>query len=109
MPRINYIESSGATRTIEAEAGLTLMEAAKLNNVMGIEAICEGMCSCATCHCYIDSKWHGLLPKASAMETAMLEQAVLRTADSRLSCQIVINEDLEDIIVIIPAAQANTI
>ncbi len=54
MPKITYIESSGASRTVEADAGATVMETAIRNNIPGIEAECGGACACATCHVYMD-------------------------------------------------------
>ena len=49
MPRITYVDSSGESRTIEAEIGATVMETAIRNDVPGILASCGGSCSCATC------------------------------------------------------------
>ncbi len=54
MPSVTYIEHGGTEHRVAVESGMTVMEGAQLNTVPGIEAVCGGLCSCATCHCYID-------------------------------------------------------
>ena len=54
MVKITFIQPDGSEQVVETEPGVTLMEAAKLNNVPGIEAECGGACACATCHVYVD-------------------------------------------------------
>jgi 2Fe-2S ferredoxin len=54
----------------------------------GISAICGGMCSCATCHVYVDPEWVSKLPAAMSDETDMLRDLTTRRDNSRLSCQI---------------------
>ena len=95
MPIIRITDIAGATRDIDAKAGLTLMEAAVDNNVSGIVAECGGACACATCHTYIDEDWLAKLPAMDDMEDAMLESALERRPNSRLSCQIEITDDLD--------------
>jgi 2Fe-2S ferredoxin len=58
-----------------------------------VEAICGGMCACATCHVYVDPTWIGKLPRRSYEEQSMLQDHPSFDAErSRLSCQIVVRE-----------------
>jgi 2Fe-2S ferredoxin len=95
MPTIRITDIAGATRDIDAKAGLTLMEVAVDNNVAGLVAECGGACACATCHAYIDDSWMEKLPAMDDMEDAMLDSALERLPNSRLSCQIEITDELD--------------
>jgi len=95
MPRIVYIEPDGTRKEVEVEVGYSVMEGATLNGIEGIEAECGGACSCATCHAYIDEAWLGKLQPMDGMEDSMLEAAVERQSNSRLTCQIPVTEDLD--------------
>ena len=95
MPKISFINTSGNVAEVDAKAGLTLMEVAVDNNIAGIVAECGGACACATCHAYIDEAWLGKLPAMDDMEDAMLDSALDRRPNSRLSCQIEISDDLD--------------
>ena len=99
MPKISFTDSVGETRDIDAKTGLTLMEVAVDNNVAGIVAECGGACACATCHAYIDESWVAKLPAIDDMEDAMLDSALERRPNSRLSCQIEITDDLDGLTV----------
>ena len=57
MAKITYIQPDGSAQVVDAENGMTVMEAAKKNLVPGIEAECGGACACATCHVYVDEAW----------------------------------------------------
>jgi ferredoxin, 2Fe-2S len=106
MPKISFLEPGGARREIDAPLGVTLMEAARQNDVQGIEAQCGGACACATCHVYIDPQWMSRLEPREEMEDAMLDIAWERRDTSRLSCQIHVTEELEGLHVTVPARQA---
>ena len=95
MPKISFLNASGNVEEVDAKAGLTLMEVAVDNNVAGIVAECGGACACATCHAYIDEAWLDKLPAMDDMEDAMLDSALDRRPNSRLSCQIEISDDLD--------------
>ena len=98
MPRIIYIEPDGTRRELEVQVGYSVMEGATINGVEGIEAECGGACSCATCHAYIDETWLSKLQEIDGMEDAMLESAVERKSNSRLTCQIQVSEDLAGLV-----------
>jgi len=81
------------------------MEVAKANGIPGIDADCGGACSCATCHVYVDANWIDKVGTPSENEAELLELVVNPDDTSRLSCQIVISDDLDGLIVRIPESQ----
>jgi 2Fe-2S ferredoxin len=105
MPKITYIDHEGTARTVEAEVGSTVMEAAIRNNIPGIEAECGGACACATCHVYVDETWAEKTGAPSPMEEDMLDFAFDVRPTSRLSCQIRVSEELDGLRVTTPASQ----
>jgi 2Fe-2S ferredoxin len=105
MVKITFIQPDGTKQMVESEVGLTVMEAAKLHNVAGVEAECGGACACATCHVYVEDAWRGKTGKPSDMEEDMLDFAFDVRDESRLSCQIKITQDLDGLIVRVPAKQ----
>lgn len=93
MPMVRVIDRDGIERELEAPSGATLMEPLR-DMDDGVAAICGGMCSCATCHVYVDADWVAKLPAPMSDESDMLGDLVSRRANSRLSCQIVLNDAL---------------
>lgn len=106
MPKVTYIEASGAEYVVDVDLGLSVMEGSILNEVPGIIGLCGGICSCATCHCYIEGEWAGRLSAPTEGELAMLERAWERKASSRLGCQVVVTDALDGMVVHLPAHQA---
>ena len=106
MPQITYIDSAGSSRTVDAEVGATVMEAAIKNGVPGIEAECGGACACATCHVYVDEAWRAKTGEAAPMEQDMLDFAYDVRPSSRLSCQIKVTPELDGLVVTTPDRQA---
>jgi 2Fe-2S ferredoxin len=93
MPTVRVIDRDGVEREVSAPSGSVLMEPLRdLEN--GVAAICGGMCSCATCHVYVDEEWVARLPAPMSDESDMLGDLTSRRANSRLSCQIVLNDTL---------------
>ena len=105
MPKITYIESSGKTKTIEVQKGLSVMEGAIQNNIPGIDADCGGGMACATCHVYVKEEWFNKLNKAEDSEQDMIDMAFEPKKNSRLSCQIIVTEELDGLIVTTPSKQ----
>jgi 2Fe-2S ferredoxin len=99
VPKITFFGSDGSESTVDAKAGHTLMEVAVDNGVAGMVAECGGACACATCHSYIDAGWADKLPPMADMEDAMLESALDRRPESRLSCQLEVTDELDGLIV----------
>ena len=105
MAKITYIEHSGKTHTIEVQNGLTVMEGAIQNNIPGIDADCGGSMAYATCHVYVKEEWFNKLPKKEDGEEDMLDMAFEPKKNSRLSCQLVVSDELDGLIVNIPSKQ----
>jgi 2Fe-2S ferredoxin len=105
MPKVTYIEPDGTPREVEARPGATLMETAVDNDVEGIVAECGGACSCATCHVYVDEQWLEKLRPPDAQEDGMLDCVIERRANSRLSCQIELTDELDGLLVQVPESQ----
>jgi 2Fe-2S ferredoxin len=76
------------------------MEAAIDNDIEGITAECGGACACATCHSYVSPEWLARLPKMDDMEDAMLDSAMDRENNSRLTCQITMTGELDGLEII---------
>jgi 2Fe-2S ferredoxin len=106
MVKITFIDSKGTVRTVEGEAGSTVMETAIKNGVPEIEAECGGACACSTCHVYIDDAWREKVGEPAPMEEDMLDFAFEVKPNSRLSCQIKVREDLDGLTVRTPERQA---
>jgi 2Fe-2S ferredoxin len=106
MPKINYIDFTGAQRTVDAETGSTVMEAAIRNNIPGIEAECGGACACATCHVYVAEDWRAKVGEPTPMEEDMLDFGFDIRENSRLSCQIKVTDELDGLVVTTPERQA---
>lgn len=105
MPKITFIDPDGASHTVEAEIGSTVMETAMQNSVPGIIASCGGSCACATCHVHVDEEWLPLIGDRSCEEEDMLDSAIDVDKTSRLSCQIRVVEELDGLKVTIAAQQ----
>jgi 2Fe-2S ferredoxin len=105
MVKITFVDFEGQSRSVEAEIGSTVMEAAIRNDIPGIEAECGGACACATCHVYVDEAFVEKLPKAEPMEEDMLDFASDVRNNSRLSCQIKVSAALDGLSVTTPEHQ----
>jgi 2Fe-2S ferredoxin len=105
MPKITYIEHNGTAHTVDVEEGLSVMEGAVNNAVPGIDADCGGACACATCHVYVDAAWEAKTGEKNESEAAMISFANGVEPNSRLSCQIKVTNDLDGLVVRMPAGQ----
>jgi 2Fe-2S ferredoxin len=99
MPKIIFIEPNGKRHEVDVENGYSVMEAAINNDIEGIVAECGGACACATCHSYVDEAWLDKMPPMDDMEDSMLDAAFERKDNSRLTCQIEVNEDLDGLVI----------
>ena len=106
MTKITIVAHDGTRFDIDAENGSTVMENAIKNAVAGIEAECGGACACATCHVYVDEQWTEKVGQPAPMEEDMLDFAYDVRANSRLSCQIKVTDELEGLVVTVPVRQA---
>ena len=105
MPKITYIDFGGSQRTIEVDNGLSVMEGAIQKDIPGIDADCGGSMACATCHVYVEEKWLDKLPKAEEAEIDMIDMAFEPKKNSRLSCQLIVSDELDGLIVTTPSKQ----
>ena len=106
MPKITYKDYQGNSKTIEVENGLTVMEGAIQNDIPGIDADCGGSMACATCHVYVEEKWLDKLSKAEEAEVDMIDMAFEPKKNSRLSCQLIVSDELKGLIVTTPEKQS---
>ena len=105
MAKITFIDPSGESRTVDAEIGSTVMEAAIRHDIPGIDAECGGGCSCATCHVYVGEAWVETVGGPEPMEEDMLDFAYDVRPNSRLSCQIKMTPALDGLVVETPERQ----
>jgi ferredoxin, 2Fe-2S len=97
MPKLTVITRNGAEKVLHAQAGVSLMEALRNHGIGEIQGICGGCCSCATCHVYVDDSWQAKLPPISDAENELLDCSAHRRSNSRLSCQIPLDESLSEL------------
>ena len=111
MPKVTFIQLDGSERVIDAPAGLSIMEVAVKNTMDRIEGACGGSLACATCHVYVHPDWwEKVMPEdgeISDEENDMLDLAFHLTKRSRLSCQIIVKDDLDGLIVALPGAKVD--
>ncbi|WP_295632049.1 2Fe-2S iron-sulfur cluster-binding protein [Novosphingobium sp.] len=103
MPKLIVVDRAGVEKTMEAQTGLTLMEAIRDNGFDELLALCGGCCSCATCHVYVDPAFADKLPPMSEDENDLLESSDHRNETSRLSCQVPLTADMDGLKVSIAA------
>ncbi len=92
--KIKVKDLEGKTHELEGPEGYRVMEVIR-DNGLPIKAECGGCCTCATCHVYVDEKWINKLVPAKEEEVKMLDDAFFVQPNSRLSCQILLNEELD--------------
>lgn len=111
MPQITFIQIDGSEKIIDAPAGLSIMEVAVKNAMDKIEGACGGSLACATCHVYVHPDWWAkVLPEdgeISDEENDMLDLAFKLTKMSRLSCQIIVKDELDGLVVALPGAKVD--
>ncbi len=105
MPTVTYVQPDGSREEIQVENGSTVMQGAVDNMVPGVLADCGGTCSCATCHCYVDEAWIDKVGEPDEIESDMLTFVVDPKDNSRLTCQIMVTEQLDGLVVYVPDAQ----
>jgi 2Fe-2S ferredoxin len=105
MPKITYNTHNNKVYTVDVQNGLTVMEGAVQNDIPGIDADCGGGMACATCHVYVKEEWWDKLPTKEDGEEDMLDMAYEPNKFSRLSCQVIVSDELDGLIVSIPSKQ----
>ena len=102
MVKVRFIDRDGNAVEAEGAAGTSLLEAGQAAG-MPLEGTCEGQMACSTCHVILAPEWFDRLPPASEEEEDMLDLAAGVARTSRLSCQIVLTDELDGVEVRIPA------
>lgn len=102
MTCLTFVDPDGRAIPVEAQPGMSVMEAARRANVPGIAADCGGACSCATCHVLVDPRWANAVGTPSEIERDMLEFAENPRETSRLCCQITLSEALDGLVLHLP-------
>lgn len=92
--KIIVTDRSGKTQELDAVEGWRVMEIIREHG-LPIKAECGGACACATCHVYVDAAWVDTIDEMRDEEEDMLDQAFDLEDNSRLSCQIIMSEDLD--------------
>ena len=100
--KVSFVTSEGDRVDATGEPGDSLLRVAQAAG-MPLEGTCEGQMACSTCHVVVDKDWFDRLPEASEEEEDMLDLAAGVRRTSRLSCQIVLGEELDGLTVSIPA------
>ena len=106
MTKVTYQDLKGNSKTIEIENGLSVMEGAIQNEIPGIDADCGGAMACSTCHVYVKDEWFNKIPKTEDAEVDMIDMAYEPKKNSRLSCQIIISDELDGLEVLTPEKQS---
>lgn len=107
MPRITYVPFGAEPITVTVKVGDSVMNGARDNNIQGIEADCGGSCVCSTCHVYVDKGWIDRMLEKSDEEEATLEFTIDQDLErSRLSCQLLVTDEMDGLTVHLPEEQA---
>ena len=106
MTKVTFKDFQGNSKTIEVENGLSVMEGAIQNDISGIDADCGGAMACSTCPVYVKDEWFNKIPKAEDAEVDMIDMAYEPKKNSRLSCQIIVSDELDGLKVTTPEKQS---
>lgn len=105
MVKVRFVRASGEATQLDIEVGRSVMEGAIHGGIDEIVADCGGALSCATCHVYVDPQWLERVGRPPEEEQAMLEFAVDPRDNSRLACQIIVDDGLDGLVLELPERQ----
>ena len=105
MAKITFKTHENDSHVIDIKNGLSVMEGAIQNDIPGIDADCGGGMACDTCHVYVNEEWLNKLPNKEDGEEDMLDMAFEPKKNSRLSCQLIVSDELDGLVVSIPSQQ----
>ena len=108
MFKMTFIDPEGKAHEVDAPEGLTVLDIAHRSG-FDLEGACEGGMACSTCHVIADAVWFDKLPAITEEEEDMLDLAFDVRETSRLGCQITMTEDLNGLVVTLPAQHYNLI
>jgi ferredoxin, 2Fe-2S len=95
MPRLMIIDRGGTAHEVVVECGVSVMEAIRNGGIDDVLGLCGGCCSCATCHVFVDPAWLSVLQPPSRDEADLLDGSSSRSSTSRLSCQILVQDEYD--------------
>lgn len=95
MPTINVTRRDGSQSQVSGDAGTSVMEILRDAGIDDIVSICGGVCACATCHVFVEPDQLGRFEPMTEDENDLLDNSDYRTAESRLSCQLIMTDDLD--------------
>jgi ferredoxin, 2Fe-2S len=100
MPKVTFINPDESRIELDVPVGQSLMRAATAHGIDGIVGDCGGGLTCATCHVLVQENFLPNTPPITPNEDQMLDfTAMGRHDNSRLSCQIVMTEELDGLVV----------
>lgn len=105
MPRITFVAADGSTTEATGDVGQSVMSVAVNAGIEVILAECGGACACGTCHCYVEPGWLQRLAPPSDSEAAIIECVIDPRPESRLTCQLRLSDELDGLVLHLPAAQ----
>lgn len=105
MIKLTFVQADGSRIEAEAPLGTSLMQAAVNAGVDAIAAECGGACACGTCHCVLPTEWFERVAAPEEDEIDMLEFVIDPQPTSRLSCQVVVTEEMQGMEVNVPDTQ----
>ena len=108
MNKITFIHPDGKEQVCEAPDGLSVLEVAH-RNMIDLEGACEGSMACSTCHVIVDDAWYAKLDEPEEEEEDMLDLPFGLKRTSRLGCQIRMSDNLDGLIVKLPAEHRNLV
>ena len=103
--RVTFIDHSGIEQEVVANAGESLMQAARRNGIEGIVAICGGNGICGTCQVYLEERDLERFGVPDSKESSMLSRLENAAATSRLACQIKVSSQTDGLRVRTPEKQ----
>ena len=105
--KVTFAQLDGSEKTLEGVVtGQSLMEVGRANGVPGILGDCGGGCACATCHVYVDAQWEAIVGKPDDIEFGTLDMVSdVQRSNSRLSCQIMLRDELDGLRVTVAPGQ----
>lgn len=102
MAKLTFVDPDGTRHQVNATPGQSLLQIAR-QNAIAIEGACEGHLSCSTCHVVVDREHYRRVPGPDVDEAEMLNLAYGLTATSRLGCRVRMSDELDGLIVTVPA------
>ena len=103
MPKITFETTDGRRIEVDGLEGESVMLAALVGMVPGIEAECGGACSCGTCHVHVAPEWQAVVGPPAALEAGMLEMIDNAGEASRLCCQVKVRDEIDGLVVRVPS------